>query len=180
VGELNHRAQRWLDARVHRVPSRSTGERPADRLVLERPFLSSLPRARFDTDYVESRRVHNIVPFIALDGVRYSVPPEALGQLVEVRRPVDSSTFTVRWAGRTVATHRLAERGVGTEIVWDPAHRAATEAIARTDGRARPERHLHLVEPLPTETDRLMLGEGDYDVDEPDLAGRYGLGGELA
>lgn len=175
LAELNHRAERWLEQRVHRVRSRSTGERPADRLVLERPFLAPLPRARFDTDYVESRRVHNIVPFISVDGIRYSVPPDTLGQLVEIRRPVDSSTFTVRWAGNIVATHQL---GSGREIVWDPAHRAATEAIARNNRRDTATRHLRLVTSTPVDADRLELGDGDFDVDTPDLAGRYGLGGE--
>jgi hypothetical protein len=103
-----------------------------------------------------------------------------LGQLVEVRRGVDAGEFSVRWAGRTVATHRLAERGVGTEIVWDPAHRAATEAIARASRREPVGGHLRLVEPPSAGIDSLGLGEGDYDVDTPDLAGRYGLGGELA
>jgi transposase len=96
LAELNRRAQRWLQARVHQVPSRSTGEPPAQRLVIERPFLTPLPRVRFDTDYVETRRVHNIVPFVSVDGVRYSVPPEVLGQLVEVRRGVDATEFTIR------------------------------------------------------------------------------------
>ena len=84
---------------------------------VERAFLGPLPRVRFDTDYVETRRVHNIVPFIAIDGVRYSVPPNVLGQLVEIRRPVDGNTFEVRWAGTVVArhtiVHRRHDRGVG-------------------------------------------------------------------
>lgn len=94
LGEMNRRAQQWLQARVHQVKSRSTGELPADRLIVERPFLSPLPRVRFDTDYVETRRVHNIIPFISVDGGRYGVPPNVLGQLVEIRRPVDSLEFT--------------------------------------------------------------------------------------
>ncbi len=179
LSELNRRAHRWLDERVHRVPSRSTGEPPAERLILERPFLTALPRVRFDTDYVETRRVHNIVPFISVDGSRYSVPPEVLGQLVEVRRAVDATEFTVRWAGKVVVTHQLASEP-GNEIVWDPAHRAATERIALT-GRPRTDgRHLHLVAPAPIDIDqlRLQLGDGDFDVDTPDLDTRYGIGGE--
>lgn len=180
LDELNRRSERWLQARVHQVPSRSTGEPPAERLQVERPFLSPLPRVRFDTDYVETRRVHNIVPFISVDGGRYSVPPEVLGQLVEVRRPVDATEFTVRWAGKVVVTHQLSDNP-GHGIVWDPAHRAATERIAlngrpRTDGR-----HLHLVAPTPIDIDELELhiGVGDFDVDTPDLDTRYGIGGEL-
>ena len=86
LDELNHRAAVWLDANVHAVESRTTGARPVDRAAVEVPFLSPLPADRFDTDYVESRRVHNIVPFISIDGARYSVPPETLGQRVEIRR----------------------------------------------------------------------------------------------
>ena len=39
-------------------------------------FLGALPRVRFDTDYVEVRRVHNVLPFVSIDANRYSVPPE--------------------------------------------------------------------------------------------------------
>lgn len=176
IAELNRRAERWLQTRVHAVPSRSTGEPPAARLVLERPFLSPLPRVRFDTDYVDTRRVHNIVPFISVDGGRYSVPPEILGQLVEVRRPVDATEFTVRYAGRTVITHQLSD-AASHDIVWDPAHRAAVEAIALGD-RPSPVRHLHVVPPTDT-LEQLELGDGNYDVDPPDLDARYGTG-ELA
>ena len=95
------------------------GARPAQRLITERRFLSPLPAQRFDTDYIETRRVHNILPFVTIDGVRYSVPPKTLGQLVEVRRAVGSERFEVRWAGQLVAAHNaVAGRGVD---VWDPA-----------------------------------------------------------
>ena len=30
-------------------------------------------RVGFDTDYVETRRVHTAFPFVVIDGVRYSV-----------------------------------------------------------------------------------------------------------
>lgn len=102
--ELNRRAGAWLEANVHSVASRSTGARACERLIVERPFLSPLPAGRY-TDYVQVRRVHNILPFVSVDGVRYSVPPETLGQLTEVRRAVNSRRLEVRWAGRLVAVH---------------------------------------------------------------------------
>jgi len=178
--ELNRRAQHWLEARVHQVRSRSTGELPADRVVLERPFLSPVPQVRFDTDYVETRRVHNIVPFVSVDGGRYGVPPDVLGQLVEIRRPVDSREFTVRCAGKLIVTHHLAE-DPGSDIVWRPEHRAATEAIALASRPTTATRHLHLVDPPAAEAvgEQLELGDGDFDVDPPDLDARYGIGGEL-
>lgn len=172
VAELNERAARFLAERVHALPSRTTGVAPAERLEAERPFLVGLPLERFDTDYVETRRVHTAFPFVVLDGVRYSVPVTTLGQLVEVRRPVDSKHFEVRWAGRTVATHALAASD--TTEVWDPRHRrdAEHEALGRT-GR----RHLQVVPDRPlieAVHHRLDLG-GDYDVESPDLAARYGI-----
>lgn len=179
LAELNRRAERWLAERVHAVASRSTGEAPAARLAVERGFLSRLPRTRFDTDYVESRRVHNIVPFISVDGVRYSMPAETLGQLVEIRRHVDADEFNVMWAGRPLVTHQIAPAGA---IVWHPDHLAAAQAIAL--GRHAEPRHLHLVASATTDPDtveRLDLGGGDYDVDTPDLDARYNLdGGEFA
>ena len=130
IGELNRRAELWLDANVHAVASRSTGARPAERLNVERSFLSPLPTERFDTDYIEGRRVHNSLPLISYDRARYSVPPETLGQLVEIRRPVRADRIEVRWAGRLVATHAVVAGGHSVEV-WDPAHRHAAETTAR-------------------------------------------------
>jgi hypothetical protein len=180
LGELNRRAQAWLERRVHAIPSRTTGVPPTERAALEREFRAPLPAVRFDTDYVETRRVHNIVPFIALDGVRYSVPPNVLGQLVEIRRSVDATTFEVRWAGTVVARHTITT-GATTEV-WADEHRRASvaEALGRHERRRR---HLHAVtddtvEPAAATQDRLDLGLGDYDVDEPDLAARYTIHNE--
>jgi transposase len=179
LAELNRRGERWLAERVHTVPSRATGAAPATRLGVERGFLSPLPRARFDTDYVERRRVHNIVPFIAVDGVRYSMPAETLGQLVEIRRRVDTNEFTVTWAARPVVTHQLGTRG---DTVWHPAHHAAAQAIALGRRRDRDDRRLRLVASAtePAAVGRLDLGDGDFDVDVPDLDARYRIDGELA
>lgn len=170
LDELNHRAADWLDANVHAVESRTTGARPADRAVIELPFLSPPPPDRFDTDYVESRRVHNIVPFVSIDGVRYSVPPETLGQRVEIRRGVDSNVVEVRWAGRLVATHTLVS---GRHVeVWDPAHRHAAQTAAMADRPSRPV--LRLITTSPEPACQPDIGDG-FEVDPVDLAQRYPL-----
>lgn len=171
VEELNVRASRWLRERVHAVASRTTGELPVMRLELERSFLAALPRARFDTDYVESRRVHTSFPFIVIDNVRYSVPSKLLGQLVEIRRPIDADRFEIRWAGQAIASHPIVTAGRET-IVWDPAHRveAETTALSRT-----PQRHLRVIEDVQPVQQRLQLA-GDVDVDPPDLTDRYRFG----
>jgi len=173
VAELNARAERWLATRVHAVASRTTGEPPAVRLEVERPFLARLPRVRFDTDYVETRRVHTAFPFVVIDGVRYSVPPRVLGQLVEIRRPVDVDRFEIRWAGQPIASHAIKRAARPDEVVWDAEHRKAAEDEALN--RA-PRRHLRVVEPAPEPIQQRLALSGDVDVDEPDLAARYAFG----
>ena len=169
IADLNRRAAVWLDERVHAVESRTTGEQPAARLLVERSFLAALPRTRFDTDYVETRRVHNILPFISVEGSRYSVPTNVLGQKVEIRRPVDSPRFEVRWAGTIIATHTLvADSRVD---VWNPAHRHQAETAALADTPARPVLRL-ITDTAEEEPGRLELGDG-FDVEPPDLAARY-------
>lgn len=169
IGELNDRAGRWIDGRVHDRVHRSTGIEPAVRMATERGFLSPLPVRRFDTDYVETRRVHRALPFISWADVRYSVPPACLGQTVEVRQAVDSTELVVTWAGRVVARHRVARPGAGD--VWDPTHRVAAETAALARNRRR---HLTVITTTAPAIDqpaagRLELGAGDFDVAAPDL-----------
>ena len=172
VDALNLRARVWLEERVHDRRHRTTGVAPIERFASEHGFLKSLPRRRFDTDYVEARRVHQALPFIEWERIRYSVPPDCRGQLVEVRKPVDSNSLSVLSAGRIVVTHLIATDG--RVEVWDPAHRAAAElsALASTQ-----RRHLQLVrEPAPpvaAPVGRIELPGGDFDVATPDLAARY-------
>jgi hypothetical protein len=107
------------------------------------------------------------IPLIEWDTVFYSVPPEAVGVLVEVRQPVSDPVLEIRLAGRFVGTHRLVP--AGSEPQWLPEHRAAGEAIAL----GRHGRHLRPVAD-PDDTTvapavTLELGDGDYDVEAPDL-----------
>lgn len=176
IDELNNRAGRWVTERVHDKPHRTTGVAPSVRFEAERRFLAALPVRRFDTDYVETRRVHRALPFITWDGVRYSVPPGCLGQAVEARVVVDGTELVVSWAGKTVARHCLA--GPGVTEVWDPAHRVSAETAALASTRRR---HLHVVEPSPESSApplRLELGVGDFDVAVPDLTVYDGGAGE--
>lgn len=62
VAELNKRAEGWLAERVHGRSHRTTGVAPEERLVAERRLPQPLPRRRFDTAYIEARRVHVAVP----------------------------------------------------------------------------------------------------------------------
>jgi len=169
IHELNERAARWLEERVHSRLHRGTGAIPAERLVVEAPLLGALPRKRFDTAYVEARRVHVAIPQIEWRGVRYSVPPRCLGQRVEVRQEVEGSSIEIRWAAEVVATHAICD--IEGMEVWDAAHfqEAQMAALSRSRGR-----HLSVVVPddAPTVVPLRLDIEGDVDVDVPGLA-RY-------
>lgn len=176
LAELNGKAWRWLNERVHSRPHRTTGVPPAERLAAERRLLQPLPRRRFDTAYVEPRRVHVAVPMVEWRGVRYSVPVRCLGQRVEVRQEVDGDRIEVRWAGEVVRTHRFATGDL--REVWDGDDFAQAQAAALS----RHRRHLRLVAPdtVPEPVqERLELGEGDFDVEPLDL-GRYDVDGQRA
>lgn len=167
ITELNQRARVYLAERVNGRRHGTTGEVPAERLVLERPFLRPLPRRRYDTAYAEARRVHVGVPLVHWKGVRYSVSPGCIGQKVACREEVDSGELTITWAGQEVGRHRIVP--AGSPDVWAEAHRHEAEAAAL--GRTRPA--LRLVPAVPL-TPRPAAAYADYDVEVPDLAHRYG------
>jgi len=167
IDELNHRCELWVADRVHGRVHRSTGVTPAERFETERGFLAALPTRRFDTDYVETRRVHRALPFITWNTVRYSVPPRCLGQAVEARVPVEGDELTIRWAGTVVARHRLTT--AGSADVWDRTHRHAAETAALASNRSRRLRIVELPDDEPpVPTGRIELG-GDFDIAAPDL-----------
>jgi transposase len=174
LAELNERSQRWLEERCWSRPHRTTGAAPAERLAQERPLLGRLPRRRFNTAYVDGRRVHVAVPLVPWNDVRYSVPPECLGQAVTCRQEVDSDQLEIHWAGRVVAHHRLVPPG--SEDQWDPDHRQAAEAAALARAAGRP--FLRVVPaPEPAEPSPMVpvgLPDGDFAVAPIDLAARYG------
>ena len=117
--------------------------------------------------------MHVAIPQIEWRGVHYSVPPRCLGQKVEVRHEVDSSTIEIRWAGEVVGTHTVADPTTGE--VWDAGHWQAAQQAALSRSRGR---HLSVVlpdQPRPEVPLRLDI-EGDVDVEVPDLA-RYETGG---
>ena len=169
--ELNARAEVFVAERVHARVHSSTAATPAQRLATERALLGPLPRRRFDTAYADARRVHPRLPLVEWDGVPYSVEPSCVGQVVTCRVEVDSPELVVSW-GRTEVARHLLQPGA-TEAVWDPAHRAAAEAIAL--GPHRPRLRLVGPGPEPAPPAGLVdLGLGDYDVEPLDLDARYG------
>jgi transposase len=165
IAELNRRVGPWLATYVHAVAHRSTGVAPDLRLRAEAALLGPLPPMRFDTARREPRRVGR-VPLVEWDGVFYSTSPQAAGQLVEARQAVGSVALELRLGGVLVAEHRVV--APGSDPQWLPEHRAAAEAIAL--GRhGRPLRAVPAEAETPPPRPELHLGEGDYDVEVPDL-----------
>jgi len=172
IGELNRRAEVWLATYAHAVVHGTTKVTPEARLRTERGLLGPLPRMRFDTARREPRRVGRI-PMVEWDTVFYSAPPDVVGEIVEARAPVAAGVLELRFAGRLVAVHRLAEPGA--EPQWLPEHRAAAEAITL----GRHQRHLRPVAEtvvVARPVVGLELGDGDYDVDTPDLGAYEHIG----
>ena len=81
---LNQLAEMWLreeaDPRVHGTVQ----EVVSARFEREQPTLQTMPLARFDTSYFETRQV-SMDGYIDVRGNRYSVPSERIGQRVDVR-----------------------------------------------------------------------------------------------
>jgi len=78
--------------------------------------------------------VHLALPLIHWKGVRYSVTPACVGQLVLCREEVDSGTLSITFAGKEIGRHELAPPG--SPDIWDPEHREDVEAAAL--GQTRP------------------------------------------
>jgi transposase len=171
IGELNRRAPMWLERHVHGLVHGTTKERPAHRLLIERPLLGALSQVRFDTALRDTRRVGR-VPLVEWDTVFYSAPVELAGKLVEVRQPIGYDVVELRFLGRLEAIHQLAPRG--SEPQWLPEHKAAAERAVL--GRRRLQ-VLDDVAIAPQATARaLELEDGDYDVAVPDLAAMGAIG----
>ena len=144
---------------------RGTGAIPAERFAAEVPLLGALPRQRFDTAYVEARRVHVAIPQIEWRGVRYSVPPRCLGQRVEVRQEVGGVEHRDP-LGRRARGHPRHLRHRGHGGLGCTALRTKPRCAASSRSRGR---HLSVVVPDDAGTPvplRLDI-EGDVDVEVP-------------
>ena len=100
--DLRAQAAAWLDGTANVRLHASTRERPADRLLVERPRLHPLPARPFDTDLVLPCVVSKEAR-VRLDSNTYSVPPEWTGKTVHLR--ADDTTVRVFHEGTEVALH---------------------------------------------------------------------------
>ena len=145
--------------------------RPTVGELAEAEPLRSLPGLAYPAT-VTVERVVDAQALVAFRGNRYSVPPGLVRHTVAVRWRLGAATVEiVGGAGSVVAAHRLAPAGAG-QIVRDPAHRAALEAVVldafTTDPPCRRKPNRPPGERSRAEAARLLAGldaHGDVVVD---------------
>jgi transposase len=132
LADLRAQAAAWLDQTANARLHATVQERPADRLLIERPRLHPLPQRPFDTDLVTPAIVSKEAR-VRLDANTYSVPPSYVGKTVHVRADADS--VRVLHEGTEVARHsRCWERHRAVE---EPAHLA--ELLDRRRSAQKPK-----------------------------------------
>lgn len=117
---LNQLAERWLAEEADQRVQGTVKEVVAERFARERPFLKPLPAQRYDTSYLEIRKVAWDA-YIDVRGNRYSVPADLVGQTVTVRIGLDGN-LRVYHEERLVAHHQLRAASEGWVTV--PEHHA--------------------------------------------------------
>jgi transposase len=88
----------------------STGERPADRLDRERPFLRPLPDVAFDPRLPQTRKVLSDCT-ISFEGAYYSVPWKLVGKRMTVKADARKGVFDVFDGATLVVTHTTVAKG---------------------------------------------------------------------
>jgi len=117
---LNQMAEKWLaeeaDPRLHGTVK----EVVLERFEREKPSLKPLPMARYDTSYLEYRKVA-WDGYIDVRGNRYSVPAGLVGQQVAIRIGLDGLLRVFRADNSLATSHQLRSREAGWGTI--PEHR---------------------------------------------------------
>jgi transposase len=117
---LNQLAERWLAEEADRRVHGTVKEVVAERFEREAPFLKSLPAQRYDTSYLEHRKV-GWDGYIHVRGNRYSVPIQLVDQTIVVRIGLDDE-LRIYHNDQLVARHRLQDKALGWVTI--PEHHA--------------------------------------------------------
>jgi transposase len=118
---LNQLAERWLAEEADRRVHGTVKEVVAERFEREYPLLKALPAQRYDTSYLEHRKV-GWDGYIHVRGNRYSVPINLVNQTVVVRISLDDE-LRIYHADQLVVRHRLQSSELGCVTI--PEHHAA-------------------------------------------------------
>jgi transposase len=148
--DLRTQAAAWRDQVANDRIHATTRQRPAERLLLERPRLRPLPPRPFDTDCVLPLIVSKEAR-VRFDTNTYSVPPECVGKTIHLR--ADDQHVRILCDAVEVAHHeRCYDR---RHHIEDPAH--LERLLARKLGARGPKRRERLLALCPTA--RLYLHE---------------------
>jgi transposase len=123
---LNQLAEHWLREEADRRVQGTVREVVIKRYEREKPKLKALPLIRYDTAYLEYRRV-SADAYIDVRGNRYSVPGELVGQTVAIRIGLDG-TLRVYQEENLVIKHFLKAKEEGWVTVAEH-HRGLWEAV---------------------------------------------------
>jgi len=106
LSDLNNQGRRWLNevcnVRIHGT----TGERPLDRMELERQHLQKQRSEEYDICEIEFRKVHKDCYF-SYQRNYYSVPHVYVGKTVQVK--VYAEYLQVIDGGKVIAGHRICK-----------------------------------------------------------------------
>jgi len=177
--DLRTQAAAWRDQVANDRIHATTRQRPAERLLLERPRLRPLPPRPFDTDVVLPLIVSKEAR-VRFDTNTYSVPPECVGKTVHLR--ADDQRVRIVCDAVEIACHeRSYDR---RHHIEDPAH--LERLLARKHGARGPKRRERLLALCPAarvylhETARRRL-HLSHEVDKllhlVDLYGEADVGG---
>jgi transposase len=120
LDDLNAQSYTWRHEELHVTPHRTTGERPADRLIAERPHLLQLPDEPFRCEQRQQAHTgkHFHVEYLKR---YYSVPPQFADRWVT--RCVLNGRLWVESGGEVISEHDL--RTEGPKFVTLPEHQDA-------------------------------------------------------
>lgn len=167
LDDLNRQVREWWTSVANPRLHGTTHERPADRLVIERPHLRAMPEAAKLTAFLRDPRKVGRDGYVQWDGSQYGVSWRLAGTTVMVAA---GATVVELWAGEErLAIHPRASH---------PGQRFTLpgqwEGLAGAEGSARPARGPVAVQLAAVEVQQRPLHE--YDALLTASPGRQGTG----
>tara|TARA_B100000530_G_C15919297_1_gene472523 strand:+ start:135 stop:1295 length:1161 start_codon:yes stop_codon:yes gene_type:complete len=119
LAHLNQQLEQWLRTEAEPRVHGTTREVVQEMFKRELPYLQALPNTRFDTAYIETRRV-GWDGYIDVNGNRYSVPSNLAGQSVRVYIGLEGTLRVANMQDQWVASHTLRHKSSGWVV--DSSH----------------------------------------------------------
>lgn len=119
LAHLNRQIEDWLRSEAEPRVHGTTREVVQEMFNRERPHMLPMPNSRFDTAYIEARRV-GWDGYIDVNGNRYSVPGNLAGQTVRVYIGLDGLLRVANLNDQWVASHTMRHKSCGWVV--DSSH----------------------------------------------------------